>query len=90
MGRILLEGSGPAYRTPDRMAASRQFMRGYLRRRMRTTDAAVEAWGGDLRHAYRRVRPLVRAGAAAAWAGSWYEILRTRSKRASELRSRSG
>src|SRR5215210_4639883 len=33
-------------------------------------------WRGDLRHEYRRALPLIVVGAAAAWAGTWFEILR--------------
>jgi hypothetical protein len=43
---------------------------------MRMTDRNIARWGRDLLPRYRRVRPLVLAGALAAWAGIWVEILR--------------
>ena len=49
----------------------------YLPDRLRRIAPSVERWGGETERArYRRVRPLVAAGAVAAWAGTWYEILR--------------
>jgi spore germination protein len=50
---------------------------GYLRRRLRTLAGNVERWGGDLRGEYLRSRPLIAAGAAAALAGAWFEVLRS-------------
>lgn len=45
--------------------------------RIRATDANVLRFGDDeLREAYERVRPLVIAGAFAALAGTWWELLR--------------
>ena len=50
---------------------------GYLPYRLGLTARNVERWGGpELREHFRRVRPLVAAGAAAAWAGLWFQLLK--------------
>ena len=75
MGRILLEDhrerGGLLRRRPHRPV-----LRGYVRRRVRTTTRNVERWGPQLIPTYRRVYPLVVAAATASWVGAWYEILR--------------
>jgi hypothetical protein len=49
----------------------------YLPRRLGATTSNVRRWGGpDLEASYRRVKPLVTAGAAAAWTGLWFELLK--------------
>ena len=49
----------------------------YLPTRLGLTARNVQRWGGpELAARYRQVRPLVAAGAAAAWTGLWFELLR--------------
>jgi glycosyltransferase involved in cell wall biosynthesis len=58
---------------------TRQLLRSTVRwlpGRLRWIHREVERWGGDLRAEYRRSRPLVILGAAAAWVGCWYELAR--------------
>jgi len=50
----------------------------YVPDRVRQTTRNVRRWGGDLEPIYRRVLVGVAAGAIAAWAGMWYELLRPR------------
>lgn len=50
---------------------------GYLRRRLRTVADNVERWGDGLEAEYRRSRPLIAAGAAAALVGAWIEVARS-------------
>ena len=45
----------------------------YLPKRLERTSDNVAEYGGDLRDTYRRVKPLVIAGATAAWLGAIYE-----------------
>lgn len=54
---------------------------GHVRKRMALTDRNVRAWGADLSADYRRVRPLVVAGALAALAGATWEIFVRRVRR---------
>jgi hypothetical protein len=84
-GRILID-STPAGDRVIRRDIVRKHLIGYLPRRIGSTTANVDAWGGpQLRAAYRRVLPLVCLGAASAWAGTWYELLRgPRRRRAAE------
>lgn len=55
----------------DRGKASTS-LTGYLSRRLRRTDENLRSWGDGLHECYRRVRPLVIMGAAAACVGMWY------------------
>jgi glycosyltransferase involved in cell wall biosynthesis len=49
----------------------------YVPRRLALTSGNVRRWGGaELQARYRRVKPLVLAGATAAWAGLWFELLK--------------
>ena len=43
--------------------------------RLAATERRVRLWAGELRGRYRRVRPLVLWGIAAAWAGVWVGVL---------------
>jgi glycosyltransferase involved in cell wall biosynthesis len=70
---MFVRANGPE-RTGD--ARVRRALRGYPKRRLRTCDANVERWGGDLLPRYRKVRPLVRLGVLAAYCGSWWEYAR--------------
>jgi LCP family protein required for cell wall assembly len=73
-GRILLDRAGPGSRVLNERIGP-----GYVERRVRVLDGHVERYGDDdLRARYRSVRPLVRLGAAAAWVGTWRELLRPR------------
>ncbi len=48
---------------------------GYVRRRLGIIDRHVAHHGDpELQRTYRRVRPLVRLGATAAWVGAWGEL----------------
>ena len=49
---------------------------GYPTRRLARIDENVQAWGGDLRPRYRRVRPLVGLGVLSAWVGGYVELAR--------------
>ncbi len=74
-GRILLEHA------PPQGVLHREELRriglAYLPRRLGMTSANVRRWGGtELTERYRRVRPLVAAGATAAWIGLWFELVR--------------
>ncbi len=68
-----IEGDHP---TDESRARARAFLRGYPSRRLGRIDASVEAWGGELRPRYRRVRPLVRLGVLSAWLGGHLELRR--------------
>jgi glycosyltransferase involved in cell wall biosynthesis len=49
----------------------------YVPDRLSRIASSIESWGGDEeRAAYRRTRPLIAAGAVAAWLGAWWEIAR--------------
>jgi glycosyltransferase involved in cell wall biosynthesis len=73
-GRILLEHAAPQG-VLDREELGRIGLP-YLPRRLAATSANVRRWGGpELGERYRRARPLVAAGAAAAWTGLWFELL---------------
>ena len=61
---------------PDGEARARRFFDGYAGRRLARIDANVAAWGDDLAGHYRRARPLVRLGIAAAWLGGRLELRR--------------
>jgi glycosyltransferase involved in cell wall biosynthesis len=75
-GRILLEHTPPGGRVLNREELGRIGL-AYLPTRLGLTERNVRRWGGaDLEERYRRVRPLVVAGAAAAWTGLWFELLR--------------
>ena len=79
MARILIDDHA-ARPAPARLFTRtfvRRWLRDYVPARMALTTANVERWGGDLVPTYRRVRPLVFLGAASAWAGIWFELLRS-------------
>jgi glycosyltransferase involved in cell wall biosynthesis len=59
-----------------RPAVLRSLLVGYVPARLRRTRRAVSRWGPDLMPEYRRSRRLVAIGTVAAWAGTWFEILR--------------
>lgn len=75
-GRILLD----QHRHTGRLRKThgvRSLFRLQVLHRVAGTTREVEAWGGDeLRRRYRRVRPLVVAGAVSHWLGTWFELLR--------------
>jgi LCP family protein required for cell wall assembly len=74
-GRILLDRVPPGGRALGDGAVGL----GYVRRRLSILDRHVATHGdGDLQATYRRVRPLVRLGAVAAWLGAWLELARPR------------
>ncbi len=75
LGRILLAGGEPGGRVLNRRVVRRVLL-GYLPRRLSATAANVRRWGGDSRPVYREALPLVVAGAAAAWGGTWFELFR--------------
>ena len=57
-------------------ATVRRLLVDYVPTRVRTTARNVGKWGSpDDQRAFRRARSLVLAGALAAWAGCWYELL---------------
>jgi glycosyltransferase involved in cell wall biosynthesis len=62
----------------SRRLAHYRYLARYRRMRLASTDYRVEEWGGELRAEYRRVRRLVKVGIAAAWIGSWLELLLSR------------
>src|SRR5262249_11994077 len=71
-GRILLEHAPPVLNREE----LRRIGPAYLPRRLGATASNVRRWGdATLQREFRRVRPLVAAGAAAAWAGLWFELL---------------
>jgi glycosyltransferase involved in cell wall biosynthesis len=82
-----VRGRGRGRILRDRYRERRSFLLGPIARgllfrtvtrRLALTSRNVQAWAGDpaLIAQYRRVFPLVVAGAVAAWAGTWYELLR--------------
>src|SRR5215210_194189 len=74
LGRIVLDRPGRSRRNVRRAIGT-----GYLRRRLRAMAGNLDRWGDDeLRAEYRRARPLIAAGALAALAGAWFEVLRSR------------
>jgi glycosyltransferase involved in cell wall biosynthesis len=75
-GRILLDYLPSGGRVLNRGELGRIGL-AYLPKRLGTTSSNVRRWAGpELRDQYRRVRPLVAAGAAAAWTGLWFELLK--------------
>ncbi len=76
LGRILLDDARAqtepllTRRFLDRMALR------YVPERLATVQANVHRWGGALLSEYSEVRHLVALGAAAAWIGTWYELLK--------------
>jgi hypothetical protein len=87
MGRILLDDYRGRGRLLSRSFVGRLLV-GYVPTRMARTTANVRSSGGPLRGVYRRVLPLVVLGAAAAWAGLWFELLRPARGKARTLFSR--
>ena len=81
LGQIMLgeHGGGRPTRRPKRAL---RFLTGYGRRRLAATDQRVADWGPELTGEYRRARPLVVLGIAAAWAGAALELGRPRRRRA--------
>jgi hypothetical protein len=76
LGRILLEHVAPGGPLLNKEELGRIGF-GYLPTRLGLTARNVKRWGGpELAARYRQVRPLVAAGAAAAWTGVWFELLR--------------
>jgi hypothetical protein len=75
-GRILLDHATPG--TP--VLGPEELGRigfAYLPKRLAATASNVRRWGGhDLQAEFRKVRSFVAAGATAAWAGLWFELLR--------------
>ena len=71
LGRILLDEQRRRGWRPSQTLGA-----GYLRRRLGTVAGNRERWGGELQAEYRRSRPLIGAGAVAALAGAWFEVLR--------------
>ena len=76
MGRILLNDHRERGGVLGGLARP-ALLRGYIRRRLRTTTQNVKRWGPQLLPTYRRVYPLILLAAAASWVGAWYEILRS-------------
>jgi hypothetical protein len=77
-GRILLEHVPPGGRVLNREELGR-IGPAYVPRRLALTSNNVRRWGGpQLEARYRRVKPLVGAGATAAWTGLWFELLKPR------------
>ena len=72
-GRILRGDFAPARR--GRRLRRLSFLLRYPAMRLRSTDTRVADWGGPLRGEYRKVRRLVRLGIAAAWVGTWLELV---------------
>ena len=75
LGRLLVDDRA-AGRASNR--GIRRFLARYLPDRLSRTARNVELWGGPLRRVYRRVLPLVVAGALAAWLGTVWEIFAPR------------
>jgi glycosyltransferase involved in cell wall biosynthesis len=75
-GRILRDRDG--FRRRDLLGpAGRRLLRRQTWGRVMSVTRHVRAWADDaLKAEYRRAFPLVAAGALAATAGTWYEILR--------------
>lgn len=77
-GRILLDRAPPGGRVLSASGGGKVGL-GYVAQRMAVIDRHVARDGDDeLQATYRKVRPRVRAGAAAAWVGLWLELLRPR------------
>ena len=74
LGRILLEEHRTGRRPLARAVGP--FGLRYIGRRVGAVARNVDAWGGELRTEYRRSRALILAGALAALAGTWFEVLR--------------
>jgi glycosyltransferase involved in cell wall biosynthesis len=73
LGRIILDQWRPALPPAGEL---RYYLRQYLPGRVGDITAAVKRWGSRRERAhYARAFPLVVAGAAASWAGTWYSLL---------------
>jgi glycosyltransferase involved in cell wall biosynthesis len=89
MGRMMLDDYGEGAAMNRRLVWGVGVM--YLPRRISRINTNVKRWGGKLRGAYLRSLPLIAAGAAAAWTGCWWELLRPgRSRRRAAAGDRSG
>lgn len=77
LGRILLDTHRPTGRLLTDAWNRRSLIR-YLPARLGRVSSHVDRWGGDLQPTYRRVHRYVVAGALAAMAGMWVELLRPR------------
>lgn len=76
LGRIMLNGVPPGGRILAKPVVRRAGL-AYLPSRVRSMDANVARSGdSELEQAYARTRNLAIAGAVAAWAGTWWELLR--------------
>ncbi len=76
LGRIVIDDHGAGERVLNPRIL-RNIGRDYVADRLRRTTSGVARWGGpEEQRVFRRTRPLVIAGVLAAWAGTWYEILR--------------
>ena len=76
LGRIMLENVPPDGRVLSRPVL-RRLLVGYIPRRISSVRRNVASHGDDgLRRASREVAGLIALGATAAWAGTWYELLR--------------
>jgi len=75
LGRMVCDQhrGGPPLLRAQRL---RGLLLGSVPRRLRRVQRAVARWGAEVRPEYGRVRHLIAAGAVAAWAGTWFEILR--------------
>jgi hypothetical protein len=65
-----------------------RFLTGYAKRRLTDTDLRVAIWGSELTSRYAAVRPLVKLGVAAAWAGTFFGLLRATPMGRSSSRAR--
>jgi Glycosyl transferase family 2 len=84
LGRILFDGA----REGGDWRLVRDHVLGGPRQRFRRLRPGVHAWAPELSGQLRRVYPLVILGAAGAWAGWTYEILRLALSSAPPLRPR--
>jgi LCP family protein required for cell wall assembly len=76
LGRIMLENVSRGKRILSRPVV-RRLLVGYVPRRVSSVKRNVGAHGdARLRRAAGEVRGLILLGAAAAWAGTWFELLR--------------
>ncbi|HEX3832830.1 MAG TPA: Mur ligase family protein, partial [Solirubrobacteraceae bacterium] len=87
-GRIILDQWAPGLPPAGEL---RYFAVEYLPGRVRQIGAAVRSWGSRReRVRYTLVYPLVVAGAAASWAGTWYQLLTAGRARLDEVGAAAG